>query len=160
MSEFCSDLQYRIHTTSLTTSSFGSTPPPPSVWTSYVHRPLVVIQRVGQGILKCITLTVQLLRKQRRNLTANPSRWRNSQIGSDFAKIELAKKRRRRRRRRELKSVECGFWKSSRSLPWFGYSFGTSRNLAEQPWESLVMGHFGRMNVSVVDGEEMRGESG
>ena len=39
LSEFCSDLQYRIHATSLTTSSFGSTPPPPSVWTSYVHRP-------------------------------------------------------------------------------------------------------------------------
>ena len=38
LSEFCSNLQYRIHETSLTTSSFGSTPLPLSVvWTSYVQ---------------------------------------------------------------------------------------------------------------------------
>ena len=29
LSAFCSDLQYRIHATSLTASAFGVTPPPP-----------------------------------------------------------------------------------------------------------------------------------
>ena len=83
-------------------------------------------------------------------------RWENLGLGAISLKLSLRRKG-GEGRRRELNSVECGFWKTlSTTTKVLLLPSGTPRNLAQPSIASLVMGHFGWMNVSAVDGEGVR----